>query len=230
MKNILPLFLGAIVVLLLSLFGIKTLLFADEPSDVAAGIDPDVAASVTDTTTFVQSAPALDFDPTKTTYNNGLASFVYDATQLIWEEIPSDQDNGYPMSSFYLLDGGEALPRVDVFSAELTVPFADGQAEAEWEAFAKEMVMAYYTEEEHESVALTVGEPVVKYEDGITKAYLPFEAILEIAPEYSIAGSVRMLASGTKASITVAAHKPGETMDEVLYELVMSAEVNNDDF
>lgn len=217
MKSVYFLLTGAICTLVLSLLGIRAVLssnakLSEVPSDKATAVHLSESLS--------EQPPKID--PTKTTYANGLATFVYDATQLIWEEIPSDEDNGLPMASFFLLDGGAALPRVDIFPAKLRAPFSEGQAEAEWTSFAREMVLAYYTPEERDQIALNMGEPVVKIEDGITKTYITFEAVLEQAPEYSMAGSVRMLANDAKASITISAHQPGESLPGVLYDLAMS--------
>ena len=241
-KNIL-IGVGIAVVLALSLLGVKTFLFdGGRPDPVPMQPSVEQSADVGQTEQSgaegepeqgepAENQPAIQevpmvTNPNAVPYSNGMASFTYDSTQLVWEEMPSDQDHGYPMTSFYMANGTEAMPRVDILPAVLEAPFQSTLTDAEWEAFAKQLILAYYTPDEQSKVALNMSNTVVKVEGDSSKMYVGFTATIEAAPDYNMSGSVRLVSKGTNASVTIATCKPGASIPQVMQDLYMSATIN----
>ena len=137
MKKMIIAIVCAVVILIAGIFGAKALLFPGDKNpetDLDTPIVPITDAQNPNGQEANPDAPAVNIpavtpvaptgsdDPLKI-YDNGAATFSYDSTKLIFDEIPPSEENGIPMVSFMPVDAEDVLPRVDAMP--LTVSASD---------------------------------------------------------------------------------------------------------
>lgn len=248
MKKMIIAIICAVVVLIAGIFGAKALLFS---GDKTPKTDPDTPIiPITDEQQPVQTDPAQTPDIPAVTpvapegsdnpvklYDNGAASFKYDSTKVAFDEIPPSEENGIPMVSFVPADSEEVLPRVDAMP--LTVS-ATGEGdenfyninEESWKQLAAACVLQYLSQTSRDAAQITFQNTVVK-PDGATSMKL-FTNISVSIPEnissqtgdFSMNGSIRMIASGEKAMITMAMSRQNASLPECLKDVYMSMELH----
>ena len=117
MKKMIIAIVCAVVILIAGIFGAKALLFPGDKNpetDLDTPIVPITDAQNPNGQEANPDAPAVNIpavtpvaptgsdDPLKI-YDNGAATFSYDSTKLIFDEIPPSEENGIPMVSLCLL-------------------------------------------------------------------------------------------------------------------------------
>lgn len=164
----------------------------------------------------------------KTLYDNGVATFQYDAEAVYFSEIPSDQDNGIPMTSFLMLGTEDVLPRVDAMP--LTISDSGEGAnnfynitEEDWLALAKALVAGYYPTSVQDKMSITLSDPAVKVDGTTAKLYVSFSSRSDEDSNFD--GSVRLIANGTNAIATVALTPVGSSLPTALHDVYMSVDV-----
>ena len=156
------------------------------------------------------------------TYENGLAEFTYDSGKIVFMEMPSDDEEGYPMTSFLLDDTEDVLPRLDVLPLKLTEPFAELVTVEEWQELVKSLILAYYSTLEQESVKITFADGVVKVDNGEAKMYVYVTTTLEGSSTPDMSGVIRLTANNESAVVTLALARKGEAIPSEIEDVYMS--------
>lgn len=159
-------------------------------------------------------------------YDNGLASFTYDSTKLVFQEMPSADESGYSMTSFLVLDSDDVLPRVDVMPLVMDEAIPETLPESDWQSLAKTLILAYYNAAEHGNVVIDISSTVVKVDGNSAKLYVGFTTTLDGSETPNMSGAVRMTTNGTNAVITLALAEKGTSVPQEMYDLYMSAVVH----
>lgn len=248
MKKMIIAIVCALLVLVLGVIGVKTFLLSgdkDSATDVPnipitntttdqPAVDPVVPENPT-VPAVTPTAPNSD-EPIKL-YDNGVASFNYDSTKLIFDEIPPSEENGVPMVSFMLADSENALPRVDAMPLKVSAT-GDGEenfyniSEDVWQQLAAEAVRQYYSPASKAAAQISFSGTVVKPES--TTSMKMFTNISVTIPsdiaaqtgDFSMNGSIRLVASGEQAMITMAMYGQNSSLPEELKDVYMSMQLH----
>lgn len=156
------------------------------------------------------------------TYENGLAEFTYDIGKIVFMEMPSDDEEGYPMTSFLLNDTEDVLPRLDVLPLKLTEPFTESVTVEEWQELVKSLILAYYSTLEQESVKITFADGVVKVDNEEAKMYVYVTTTLEGSSTPDMSGVIRLTANNESAVVTLALARKGEAIPSEIEDVYMS--------
>ena len=156
------------------------------------------------------------------TYENGLAEFTYDIGKIVFMEMPSDDEEGYPMTSFLLNDTEDVLPRLDVLPLKLTEPFTESVTVEEWQELVKSLILAYYSTLEQENVKITFADGVVKVDNGEAKMYVYVTTTLEGSSTPDMSGVIRLTANNESAVVTLALARKGEAIPSEIEDVYMS--------
>lgn len=205
----------AILVFIIGIVGAKVFLFSDSDDD---GIYTADENGVVLQDEIVEEGSH--------TYENGLASFTYDGAALSFTEIPSDDESGYPMTSFVLSDSEDVLPRVDIYPLTLTIPFDENAPKDDWETLVKTMLKAYYNKEEQESVDIVVSNTVVKTGEDMVKMFSNFETTLVGSVTPNLTGAARLVANDKTAVLTLALTHKGGYLPQEMIDLYMSSQLH----
>lgn len=156
------------------------------------------------------------------TYENGLAEFTYDSGKIVFMEMPSDDEGGYPMTSFLLINNEDVLPRLDVVPLQLTEPFAESVTVEEWQELVRSLILAYYSTLEQESVKINFADGVVKVDNGEAKMYVYVTTTLSGSSTPDMNGVIRLTANSESAVVTLALARKGETIPSEIEDVYMS--------
>ena len=159
-------------------------------------------------------------------YDNGMASFSYDAAKLMFQEMPSDDESGYPMTSFLPANSDDVLPRVDIIPLVLDTPFDSTTNKEEWESLVKTLVLAYYAQSEWESVSLVFDSSTVKVEDGGAKMFARFSTKLDGSATPNLTGAIRLISNEKNAVVSIALTRTGNLVPQEMTDLYMSASLH----
>lgn len=157
------------------------------------------------------------------TYSNGIASFTYDSASLCFEEMPSDNEDGYPFTSFLPLNSTAALPRVDI--VPLVGSVFSGWSEEEWKNLARSLILAYYQPSEYEQVAINFGTPVMKSDGNEIKMFIAFDTALDGSATPNMHGVLRLVSDGGKGVVTAALSETGQYVPASMESLYMSVDL-----
>ena len=218
MKKMIIAIVCAVIILIVGILGAKALLFS---GDKTPETDPDTPivpitdaqnpngqdansdASTADIPAVTPVAPTGSDDPVKL-YDNGAATFSYDSTKLIFDEIPPSEENGIPMVSFMPVDSEDVLPRVDAMpltvsaSGEGTENFYNIDEES-WKQLAAACVLQYLS---------------------------PASKDAAQTGDSSMNGSIRLIANGENAMITMAMSRQSSSLPEALKDVYMSMQLH----
>ena len=159
-------------------------------------------------------------------YDNGMASFSYDAEKLMFQEMPSDDENGYPMTSFLLANSDDVLPRVDIIPLVLDTPFDSSTNKEEWESLVRTLVLAYYAQSEWEAVSLAFDSSTVKVESDNAKMFARFSTKLDGSATPNLTGAIRLIANDKNAVVSIALARTGSLVPQEMTDLYMSANLH----
>ena len=242
------LIVAAVVVLILGIIGVKVFLFSGEkqPADTDVPNIPITSADnvqavdpvVTDEPSIPAVTPTVpNSDEPVKLYDNGLAAFNYDSTKLVFDEIPPSDENGIPMVSFMPIDSENALPRVDAMPLTVSAT-GDGDSnfynitEESWQQLAAACVLQYLSPTSQDAAQISFSGTTVKPE-GATSMKM-FTNISVTIPEniasqtgdFSMNGSIRLVASGEQAMITMAMYRQNSSLPEELKDVYMSMQLH----
>lgn len=247
MKKLIAAIVCAILVLILGIVGAKVFLFSE---DKQPGTDvPNIPITSTDDPSAVTPNTAEDPDipavmpivpnsgePVKL-YDNGVASFNYDSTKLIFDEIPPSEENGVPMVSFMLADSENALPRVDAMPLKVSAT-GDGEAnfynitEESWQQLAAACVLQYYSPTSQDAAQISFSGTAVKLESATSmkmftniSVTIPGEIAVQ-SGDFSMNGAIRLIASDEQAMITMAMFNQNSSLPEELRDVYMSMQLH----
>ena len=219
MKKLLISLLIVVVLFALGFFGASHFLFNDTEAPEEEQLPTEYVADENGTVSQVEEEAN-----TAATYENGLATFTYDSSLLMFDEIPSDKEGGYPMSSFTLMDSEDILPRVDIYPLVLETPITDEEtAKQDWETLVRSMLLGYYNAGEQEGVSITLTNHAVRIEDGVAKMFCNFSTSLANSATPNLSGSARMIADEDSAVLTLGIAKSGSSVPQAMVDLYMSA-------
>lgn len=159
------------------------------------------------------------------TYENGLAEFTYDSNKIVFMEMPSDDEDGYPMTSFLMLNNEDVLPRLDVIPMKLTEPFTESVSVEEWQQLVKSLILAYYNTSEQEQVNINFSDGVVKVNEGEAKMYVYVSTKLDASATPDLNGVIRLTANNKAAVVTLALAHRGESIPSELEDVYMSINI-----
>lgn len=251
MKKMIIAIVCAVVILIAGIFGAKALLFPGDKNpetDLDTPIVPITDAQNPNGQEANPDAPAVNIpavtpvaptgsdDPLKI-YDNGAATFSYDSTKLIFDEIPPSEENGIPMVSFMPVDAEDVLPRVDAMP--LTVS-ASGEGaenfynidEESWKQLAAACILEYLSPTSKDAAQISFENTVVKPESAtsakmFTNISLSIPADIAVQTgDASMNGSVRLVANGENAMITMAMSRQSSSLPESLKDVYMSMELH----
>jgi len=249
MKRILCVILAALTVLILGIVGAKLLLFPSGdkvPDSVADPTNIPITAGQPSAGTGVQTTqqpqiPAVTpiipgADESVKLLDIGVVAFHYDSTALVFDEIPSSEENGAPMVSFMPADATDTLPRVDAMPIKVSST-GEGEdnfynmTEESWQNLAAACVLQYLSPMSQEKAQFSFSGTVVKKEDGLTMKM--FTNISVTVPEdiaaqtgdVNMGGSIRLISNGENAVVTMAMYKQGQPLPSALKDAYMSMEV-----
>ena len=235
MKKLLVTLVITLLVVVVAIFGVKTFLFPDTntgtkvtPNDEPGIIATDDGQAMTDNVgtdadNTVSVVPNSD-DPIKT-YDNGLATFTYDSTQVFFSEMPSDSEDGYPITMWQMIDGDGGLPFMDTMPLTLTQPFPEETGEQDWDDMIKALLVAYYAVEDRENVQISITDSVVKVDGDEAKAFANFTTTLDGSATPNLTGCARMVSDADSAVVMVALAEEGNQVPQVFKDIYMSAEL-----
>ena len=166
----------------------------------------------------------------------GIASFNYDSTKLVFDEIPSDQEDGVPMVSFMPADASETLPRVDAMPIKVSISGEGDEnfynmTEESWQNLAAACVLQYLSPSGRERAQISFSGTVVKKEESASmKMFTNISVTVpdDIAAQtgdVSMNGSIRLVSAGENAVITMAMYKQNSSLPEALEDAYMSLQV-----
>lgn len=237
----------AVLVLILGIIGVRAFLI---PGDKGPASDQDVpnipiTSTAQDDPVAIQpnepDGPGIpsvtpvtpnNDEPVKF-YDNGIASFSYDSTKLVFDEIPPSDENGIPMVSFMPMDSENALPRVDAMPLKVSAT-GDGDDnfyninEEGWQKLAAACVLQYFSQTSQNAAQISFANTTVKPEGGTSMKM--FTSISVTIPEdiaaqtgdYSMSGSIRLVAKGETAMITMAMYRQNSFLPAELEDVYMS--------
>lgn len=251
MKKTIIIIVAAVLVLILGIVGAKVFLFSGdkEPADNSdvptIPITTQDPAQTTDTTQTTDIPAVTPIDPNATTgsdepmklYDNGMASFTYDSTKLAFDEIPPSEENGVPMVSFMPVDSENALPRVDAMPLTISAT-GDGKdnfyniTEDDWKNLAAACVLQYLSPISKDSAQIAFSGTVVKPDgDSSMKLFTNISVTIpdDVAAQtgdFSMNGSIRMIASGEKAMVTMAMYRQNASLPAEMTDVYMSMQLH----
>ena len=155
-------------------------------------------------------------------YENGLAAFSYDSDKVIFLEMPSSDENGYPMTSFLLKDDENVLPRLDVIPLKLEEPFSQDVTVDDWQELVRALLLAYYNTEEQSRVVINFADGVVKVDENSAKMYMYATCTLDGSATPNMNGVIRLVGNNKSAIITLALTEKGFTIPDELEDIYMS--------
>ncbi len=166
----------------------------------------------------------------------GIASFNYDSTKLVFDEIPSDQEDGVLMVSFMPADASEALPRVDAMPVKVSAVGEGDEnfynmTEESWKNLAAACVLQYLSPSGREQAQISFSGTVVKKEEGpVMKMFTNIsitvpENIAAQTGDVNMNGSVRLISANENAIITMAMYKQNSALPQALTDAYMSLQV-----
>lgn len=155
-------------------------------------------------------------------YENGLAAFSYDSDKVIFLEMPSSDENGYPMTSFLLKDDENVLPRLDVIPLKLEEPFSQDVTVDDWQELVRALLLAYYNTEEQSRVVINFADGVVKVDEDSAKMYMYVTCTLDGSATPNMNGVIRLVGNNKSAIITLALAEKGFTIPDELEDIYMS--------
>jgi len=173
-----------------------------------------------------ENMPESDLAMGIQTYENGMAEFSYDSDKIVFQEMPSSDENGYPMTSFLLKNNEEVLPRLDVIPLKLTEPFSQEVTVEEWQELVKSLLLAYYNTEEQNNVAINFADGVVKVDESSAKMYVYVTSTLNGSATPNMNGVVRLFGNNDSAVITLALAEKGESIPKEMEDIYMSVVLN----
>lgn len=247
MKKTIVVIVCAVLVIIVGIFGAKAFLFSGnkEPNSDATNIPitstDNPAAAMSDAAdnpdipAVTPTVPNSD-DPIKL-YDNGVATFNYDSTKLVFDEIPPSEENGIPMVSFMPADSENALPRVDAMPLTVSAT-GDGEEnfyninEDSWQQLAAACVLQYYSPASQDAAQISFSNTTVKSESAMSmKMFTNIGVIIpsEIAAQtgdFSMNGSIRLIASGEQAMITMAMYNQNSSLPNELRDVYMSMQLH----
>lgn len=238
-----------VVVMILGIIGAKLLLSSGDktpdPADatyIPIAATPETPAVVADPTPAVDpvvpavtpTLPGSD-EPIKF-LDIGIASFNYDSTKLVFDEIPSDEENGIPMVSFMPSDAEDILPRVDAMPIKVSNTGEGDQNfynmnEESWQNLVAACVLKYLSPAGQEQAQLSFSDTVVKREDNASMKMFTNVSInvpSDISAQtgdLNMNGSIRLIANGENAVITMAMYRQNSSLPEALKDAYMSLQV-----
>jgi len=249
-KTIIAIACAALVVIL-GVVGAKMFLFSDDEDqkDPAADI-PNIPITSTmpdESPQTQQSAPVSDIPAVTPTipngdnlvklYDNGIATFNYDSTKLVFDEIPPSDENGVPMVSFMLMDSENALPRVDAMPLKVSAT-GDGEDnfyninEESWQQLAAACVLQYFSQTSQSAAQISFSNTTIKPESATSmKMFTTISVSIpdDVASQtgdVSMAGAIRLLASGENAMITMAMSRQNSFLPTELEDVYMSMQLH----
>lgn len=247
MKKTIITILITVLVMVIALVGVKVFLFSgdktpaptdttnipitSQPAQTTPGEDPAQPANPIPAVT-----PTLPgSDEAVRLLDIGVASFNYDSTKLVFDEIPSDEEDGTPMVSFMPADAAETLPRVDAMPIKVSNS-GDGDqnfynmTEDSWQNLAAACVLQYLSPSGQEKAQLSFSGTVVKKEENSMKMFTNISVTVpaDIAAQtgdVSMNGSIRLISNGGNAVITMAMYRQNSSLPEALKDAYMSLQV-----
>ena len=160
------------------------------------------------------------------TYENGMAAFVYDSDKIVFQEMPSSDENGYPMTSFLLKDNEDVLPRLDIIPLQLTEPFSQDITVDDWQELVRALILAYYNTEEQQRVAINFADGVVKVDEDSAKMYVYVTSTLDGAATPNMNGVIRLCGNKESAVVTLALSQKGMAIPSEIEDIYMSVTLN----
>lgn len=250
MKKTIITILLTVVVLVVAAIGVKVFLFsgnddAKDPGTVdttnipittdqqPSAVDP-VQSDPNEIPAVTPTVPSAD-DPVKL-LDIGTATFKYDSTKLVFDEIPPAEENGTPMVSFMSIEGDETLPRVDAIPLKVSIT-GEGEdnfmniTEESWQKLAAASVIQYLSPMSQEKAQISFSGTVVKKEsDSSMKMFtnvsisIPNEVATQTG-DMSMNGSIRLVSNSENAVITMAMCRQSSSLPEAMKDAYMSLEV-----
>ena len=231
MKKMIIAIVCAVVILIAGIFGAKALLFPGDKNpetDLDTPIVPITDAQNPNGQEANPDAPAVNIpavtpvaptgsdDPLKI-YDNGAATFSYDSTKLIFDEIPPSEENGIPMVSFMPVDAAENFYNID---------------EESWKQLAAACILEYLSPTSKDAAQISFENTVVKPESATSakmftniSVSIPADIAVQTG-DASMNGSVRLVANGENAMITMAMSRQSSSLPESLKDVYMSMELH----